>query len=369
MENTYKVAYTTIRNIEKHPNADTLEIAVVYGFRVIVKKELYKIGDNIIYIPIDSIIPPKLTEVLFPKESAIKIEHNRIKQINIRKVVSQGLIVGIDIIKQVYGNDIQLELENDYSEILNIKKYVPKLLYQTKKSKQNTEPSEEQPLPKYNGITNINWYPERFVGQTVVAQEKIHGTNVRFGILNVKTNQEEGYKFMYGSNNVLLNVVDIENAELYKNDLYGSVLKKYDVFNKIKKNEIVYGEIYGKGIQKNYNYGTNEHKLIIFDVKVYQGDNENEEFRWLNPDEVAEYARERSFDMVPEIYRGIYDYDKLKQLTIGDSVLCPSQKVREGIVIKSLNNYSYVTHNKIISKNSLKMLSEEYLSKDQTDFQ
>jgi RNA ligase (TIGR02306 family) len=69
----YKVPLTQILEIKEHPNADRLEIAVVYGFEVVVGKGSYKTGDTVIYIPIDSILPQDLEDHLFPEGSKIKL--------------------------------------------------------------------------------------------------------------------------------------------------------------------------------------------------------------------------------------------------------------------------------------------------------
>jgi hypothetical protein len=40
------------------PDADVIEVATVLGWNVVVKKNLYKEGDLVIYVEIDSILPP-----------------------------------------------------------------------------------------------------------------------------------------------------------------------------------------------------------------------------------------------------------------------------------------------------------------------
>ena len=83
------------------------------------------------------------------------------------------------------------------------------------------------------------------------------------------------------------------------------MLNKVDAFSKIKKNEIVYGELIGEGIQKNYNYGhKNEHHFVLFDVKIIYEDGTS---RWLSPKEVEAYAKERGFSFVPVLYEGVYN--------------------------------------------------------------
>lgn len=367
-ESGYKVPLTTIKEIKEHPNADALELAVVYGFEVIVKKDSYKVGDIVLYIPIDSIIPQDLEDHLFPADAKIKLTKHRIRQIRIRKYPSQGMLISIDDIDAVYGFK-PTSLEKDYAEKLKIEKYEPpaKGSPQAQNAAKKKKAKENSHFRKYNGLGNIKWFPTKFQeGEEVTVQEKIHGTNARAGKMPFETNtiwkkikgffgMNPKFEECYGSNNVQL-----QDRKRYKGfygeDLYGAVFGKIEVFNKIKEGEQIFGEIYGEGIQKNYHYGTREHKFVLFDVQ--------KDGVWLNPDEVKAYAEERGFDFIPEIYRGPFNLEKMKELTLGDSVLAPSQKVREGIVIKSVEGYD----EGMGGKRALKFISEKYLDKDQTDF-
>lgn len=372
---TYKVPLTNILAINPHPNADRLEVATVYGFQVIVRKDQYKVGDSVIYIPIDSVIPQWLEQQLFPEDAKIKPDKGRIKQIRIRKLASQGMLVHPNDVVQVFhhGLDDSL-LELDLSTDLGITKYEPPqrgsaFVPGSKKER----PKENIHFKKYNGVDNIKWFPNKFrEGEQVVVQEKIHGTNARAGILPTTANtlwkkikkffgKLPIYEFVYGSNNVQLQ----ERAGYtgyYGEDVYGKVFKQIDVYNKLGVGETIFGEIYGDGIQKDYTYGCKrgEHKFVLFDVLILLPDLTS---RYLTPDEVIAYAKERGFDTVPEVYRGPFNMDLVKKLSEGPSVLCPEQKVREGVVVKSLEEY-----NESNSKKALKVISEVYLDNNNTDF-
>ena len=223
-------------------------------------------------------------------------------------------------------------------------------------------------------MTNIKWCPFTFEeGEIVSYQEKIHGTNSRAGLLPFAANTilkkikrffglTPEFEFCYGSNNVQLQQRKGYTG-YYGEDLYGRVFKELNVESKLRPNEIIYGEIYGEGVQKNYNYGLKgEQKFVLFDVKVLKEDGTQ---YWLSPDEVKTFAKQRGFDMVPEIYRGPFlGLDHAKEMTLGKSILAPSQKVMEGLVVKAVERYSDERGN----KRALKCISEKYLDKDQTDF-
>jgi RNA ligase (TIGR02306 family) len=378
---TYKVPLTSIVGIDPHPNADRLEIATVYGFQVIIKKDQYKVGDKVIYVPIDSILPQNLEDSLFPPDAKVKLSKHRVKQIRLRKIASQGMLISPDDIKQVYGFTPDA-VEDDYKELLNITKYEPPApRFQSEMGApggRKTKAMENPQFHKYNGLDNIKWFPTLFKdGELVAVQEKIHGTNARAAKLPYAANtlwkkiklfflkllgKSIGYEFCYGSNNVQLQERRGYTG-FYGEDIYGRVFQSIDAQSKIKDGETIFGEIYGSGIQKGYNYGCEEgvHKFVLFDVKVLNPDGTQ---RWLGPDEVIAYAAERGFDMVPELYRGPFSMAKVKELTIGDSILAPTQKIREGAVVKAVEGYSDERGN----NKALKVISEAYLDGEQTDF-
>lgn len=377
---TYKVPYTTILNMTPHNNAERLEVAWVYGFQVIVQKDKFKVGDNVIYVPIDSVLPQWLEDHLFPADSKIKLNKHRVRQIKIRGLASQGMLVPAEgLVEQFCNGGIgsnNLILEQNYAIELGIKKYEPPQagFSQTLGKGKNRNKKHEHPLfHKYNGLDNIKWFPNLFKeGETaVVIQEKLHGTNARVSklpfIANTWKKKLQKLFFLspkvercYGSNNVDISAAT-DFKGFYGEDIYGKCFDAIDVFEKVKLGEIVYGEIVGPGIQKNYDYGLGDHRFVVFDVKVLQADNT---FKWLKPDEVADYCTERGFEHVPVVYKGMYYRELAYSFTKGPSVYCPKQKVREGVVIKDAAKYDNEGN-----KRALKWVSEDYLADEKnTDF-
>lgn len=392
----FKVPLTTIVSLAPHANADRLEIATVYGFQVIVKKGLYKPGDAVVYIPIDSILPEWLELKLFPMvkdpttgvmmKAPFSLHGGRVRQVRIRKLASQGMIVNtMDVAAKV--NFKKARIEDDLSEALEVTKYEPPVKGQNiqGKDKQRNKTYEHPLFHKYNGLDNIKWFASAFgEGEEVIIQEKLHGTNARASVLPYRTNTlwrkikkilklAPAYEQCYGSNNVQKAVGNLKKAvteaeravagnkgSFYSEDVWGSTFKALDVFSKLKLNETVFGEICGPGIQDNYNYGLTEHKFFLFDVKILQPDGSQS---WMKPEDVEAFAKERGFDMVPVLYRGPYDKERAYALTTGPSVYDPKTKVREGIVIKAKENYSVEGN-----KRAFKWVSEIYLDdKSNTD--
>lgn len=365
MADDYKVPLTRILAINPHPNADRLEIAKVYDFDVVTQKGKYQPGNYVVYVPIDSILPKDLEDKLFPKESKIKLTNSRVRQCRIRQFPSQGLLIDPD--------DLDLpgftRLEDDLSEIYGIKKYEPPVV-ETQGNRTKKQSRKLVPNPNfhgYNGIDNAKYYPDLFkADEEVVVQCKLHGTNARLGKLKFYPNTlwkkiksffklAPEYELVYGSNNVQIS----DNGSykgFYQEDLYGRTFKRLNIADKVKDNELVYGEIIGEGIQKNYHYGHREPYFVLFDVKTFNPDGT---WQWLNPDEAEQYAKDRGFDFVPVLYKGLYSKDEIAKLVSGPSVYCPEQKVREGITIKSRYNYNDPFMSS--SKRVVKWINPEYL--------
>jgi RNA ligase (TIGR02306 family) len=368
MSSTFKVPLTNIKEILPHNNAERLEVAVVFGFHVIVSKGQYQVGDPVIYVPIDSILPQWLEDKLFPPDSKVKINKHRIRQIKLRGLASQGLLINPKEIEWNITSPV-----DDLAPMLGITKYEPPVKEINPGKPGKPRPKENPMFSKYGGLDNIKWYPEKFkADDIVVLQEKIHGTNARAAILPYVANTL--YKkfirflglapiseFCYGSNNVQLQERNA-TKNFYGEDVYGKVFASINVKDKLRPGETIYGEIYGEGIQKNYSYGTREHKFVLFDVRVLQQDGSN---KWLSPDEVRTFAEERGFDMIPEIYRGPFvSLEHVKLFTKGTSLLNPEQKIREGVVVKAVNGYDEYGQNR-----ALKVISEDYLADESnTDF-
>lgn len=369
----YKVPLTTILAVGPHSNAERLEVATVYGFQVIVGKGQYKAGDQVIYVPIDSLLPQWLEDKLFPEGSKITLHHHRVRQINIRKLASQGMIINTQDVESKV-NPKYLKLEQDLAEILEITKYTPPQRGSafTKPGTPRNKPLENPRFHMYGGIDNIKWFPTFFDGKEVVIQEKLHGSCCRASYAKTAANtfwkkvqklfrMLPEYEYCYGSNRVQLQ----ERASytgFYGSDVYGAVLEKVGAFKKLKKGETIFGELIGPGVQKNYDYGHLEHHFVLFDVKVEREDGSQE---YLDPEQVEAFAAERGFDFVPVLYSGVFNAALAKEMSMGPSVYNPIQKVREGVVVKRRTGYGENSH-----KHAKKLISEDYLNdKDNTDFQ
>ena len=368
MPSDYKVPYTTILDIQPCPNADRLVLGTIYGWQVVLPKDKFQIGSKVVYVPIDSVLPKNIEDILFKPDSKVKLNKSRIRQIRLRGSVSQGMVIDPAELSSIINLD-KIPLETDLSAILNISKYEPpppKFQSSMGGGGCKIRALENAAFHQYNGLLNIKWNTTMFKeGDDVVIQCKLHGTNARAGKLPYVANTlwkkikkalklVPAFEFCYGSNRVQLQERSGYTG-FYGTDVYGQTLKSIDTESKIKDGETVFGEIVGPGIQKGYSYGLKEHRFVLFDVKILNPDGSQ---TWLLPDEVEAFAKERGFEMVPILYKGPYNKELAYQLTKGSSEYNDkSEKVREGIVIKSAKKYDIDGN-----KQALKWVSEDYLN-------
>lgn len=99
--------------------ADKIEVAGVLGWEcVVAKNDNFKVGDFVVYIEIDSIVPEK------PEFEFLRPRKFRVKTIKLRKQVSQGLVIPISMLPK----DTPITEDYDVTDILGIIKHDPQLI-------------------------------------------------------------------------------------------------------------------------------------------------------------------------------------------------------------------------------------------------
>lgn len=86
------VTIRTIVNLQPIKGADKIELAMVDGWQVVVKKGEFKIGDKALYFEIDSMLPTDRPMFSFLKPGKDGKSH-RLKTIKLKGTLSQGLLL------------------------------------------------------------------------------------------------------------------------------------------------------------------------------------------------------------------------------------------------------------------------------------
>jgi len=125
MENTTR-KLASIRRAEgvtRHPNADRLDLVTVGGWTVVTKKDEIKKGDLAVFFEIDSFLPA--VEMFSFLGTPITHQGNlghRLKTVRLRKIVSQGLMLPLDMFYE-HKDVIQLREGEDLTELLGVTKF------------------------------------------------------------------------------------------------------------------------------------------------------------------------------------------------------------------------------------------------------
>lgn len=116
----------TISAIKNHDNADALELALVRGWQVVVRKGEFQPGDKVIYLEIDSWVPTEIAPFLSKGHEPRVYEGvkgERLRTVKLRQEISQGLILPAETVNPDLVTD--WTDGTDLTEILGVLKWEP----------------------------------------------------------------------------------------------------------------------------------------------------------------------------------------------------------------------------------------------------
>jgi RNA ligase (TIGR02306 family) len=294
MENNNSVCYmVTINEIRPIEGADNIELAVVGGWNCITKKGEQKVGDVAIIATTDAVIPEALSDEMGVTNYLRK--GGRVRTVKLRGVYSECLIIPNKFLhgRSTMG-DWDLKDGSDCMHIFGIVKFEPPVKMVQLAGGRKIRYQDNPNFHVYYKFPNLKNVPGMFTKEdTVEITRKIHGTNARYGIVKktkltiwdrlkislarkVKPEWKWAeYEFVVGSHNV---EKGSDSNGFYDTNVWYEIDKKYNIKQKLwdyVKSENVYigdgitlyGEIYGAGIQKGYDYGLKEIEFVGFDVK------------------------------------------------------------------------------------------------------
>lgn len=126
---TFAVTIERIASIWPHSNADRLELARLASmtFQFAVAKGIYQSGDQVVYFPLDSLLPQDLIDRLGLDGKLSGKQKNRIKTVRLRGEISQGVVAPIAEVlpagQYVEGQDV--------TTVLGVEKYEPPAVVDT----------------------------------------------------------------------------------------------------------------------------------------------------------------------------------------------------------------------------------------------
>lgn len=349
---------TEIRPIEK---ADAIVVAQVLGWECVVKKNEFKVGDMIVYVEVDSVVPDK------PEFEFLRDRKFRVRTIKLRGQVSQGLVLPMSILPQtrIYVED------EDVTNLLEIKKYDPQGDAERKLVEQKLETSNNRIhkfFSKYPWYRKLFFKPKKsgfpsFIKKTdedriqlfphicenekdtkFIVTEKLDGQSGTYFLIK---NPKKWYQF--GKNTYTFGVCS-RNLHLPKEDnsSYWTIARQFEI-KKVLENLIgdkqfivLQGEIIGDKIQGN-KYKISGYDFYAFNL-IYPDYS-------VQPGISVEILKDYGVKFVPILTANFKLKDTIKECVEyakGKSTLLPV--LREGVVVR---NYDKGISFKIINPDFL----------------
>ena len=322
-----------IADIQPIEGADAIEVAVVDGWKVVIKKGEFAAGDLAVYLEIDSWVPHELAPFLSkgsePREyNGVKGE--RLRTVKLRGQISQGLLLKItDCGEKINSVGNAFWVEGDYTEgadlteILGIQKWEPEIPAQLAGQVRGLFPTSLIPKTDQERIQNCFADIAAKGDATYEVTLKLDGTSC--------TIFRWENELRVCSRNLELKVNE-ENAD---NTLVKMALRYGE---RIPDGYAFQGEVMGGSIQGNRE-GFKEHRFFVFDIFDIQ------EHRYVKPLHRWGICEGLKLDHVPVLYtakRAPESVEAGLALAEGPSI---NHKIREGLVWKCNEdpNFSFKT--------------------------
>ena len=338
----FKVEKLKISRTYEHPNAVRLSLANVEGltFQFCIKKDEFIVGQEVIFMPIDSLLPQNLIEHLGIGNFLTGKDHNRIKTVKLRGSISQGFVTSVDSIKTFLKVDV---LPDDITLALKIEKYEPPVTLQKNARLIHLD------MKAYDieGISRYQSVIDYLMDKDVVITEKCEGMNLH---MTLKTDGT----IKYGQRNFYIESNDPEKPhsfELVSKQQLLPLAKKLQLEKFPNSDVRIRGEFLGNQSQGNY-YNINGNKIVVFEIDINN--------KPIDAIDLIDLVKEYNIDFVPILYVGkLCDFlngKTIQEASHGKSKLV--DKLREGLVIRPYRDeFSQELDSRLI----LKHRSEEYL--------
>jgi hypothetical protein len=339
----------TVQVIEKLSpieSADKIEVCHVLGWECVVKKGEFKVGDKVVYVECDAVMPD------VPEFEFLRDRKFRVRTIKLRGQISQGLVLPVnkEMSKMSVGADV--------TDLLGIK------LYQTPSERAERVRVEQSRSKLKKFMMRYSWFRrlflsrskksgwpfwiaktdeeriqnfphviEQFKDEVVYITEKVDFQSCSFTGKMVPKYPWLGkysplkYQFVVCSRNLTTND---------KNSLYWKIAEKYNIEKILKEspNITIQGEQGDTKVQGN-KYGLTEPALWVFNIIDHE---RKYHYDWV---EMVKFCNAYGLTTVPllahtRLYNLAIDVKQMIEYSKGESVLAPIP--REGVVVRSIIN-------------------------------
>lgn len=237
-----------IAAIEPIEGADAIEVAVVDGWKVVVKKGEFQLNDLAVYLEIDSWVPTELAPFLSKGKEPREFEGvkgERLRTVKLRGQLSQGLLLSIEVDSGQFTGDVHVvkgepvEEGMDVTELLGILKWERPMNAQLAGMARGNFPALV-PKTDQERIQNLTRSFAEYQLDTWSITEKLDGSSCTFYL------DDEGAFHVCSRN------LDLKEDEA---NSFWKVAHKFQIEDIMRRNFMlgmaIQGEMIGEGIQGN----------------------------------------------------------------------------------------------------------------------
>jgi RNA ligase (TIGR02306 family) len=245
--------YETISEILPIEGADRIELARVQGWQSVIRKGEFKVGDQVIFVPIDTVLTPSAwNQHLWDKNDPAK--PIRLKTVKLRGVVSQGLILRTSLVsaQEIWDHSDDPEEDTSLAGMLGITKYEKPVPVHLAGQVAGDFPTHLLSRTDEDNLkSNIQVLEELRVCSCVASTVKLDGTSATY------------IKELDGTFRVCSRNLELKDTE---SNAHWQMAHKYNLADKMICGTAIQGEICGPGIQSNP-MGLKELTLFVFNYK------------------------------------------------------------------------------------------------------
>jgi hypothetical protein len=141
-------------------DADQIELCGILGWQcVIAKKDNFRIGDKVLYVEIDSVLPEK------PEFEFLRSRNFRIRTIKLKGEVSQGLVLPLKALTGGYVNPNDIEVGKDVTDLIGVTKYLSPSEKEEFLRNETKLRNEKNKLKKF--LSRYSWFRKLFYPEKI----------------------------------------------------------------------------------------------------------------------------------------------------------------------------------------------------------
>ena len=328
-------SFETITDVQLIEGADRIELARVQGWQSVIRKGEYKVGDRVIFVPIDTVLEPReWNKFLQDKNDPSK--PIRVRTVKLRNTISQGLIFPISIVGEAFcwaASD-----EEDLPHVLGITKY-------------------EKPIPANLQGQVVGDFPTHLISKTdednlksnIAALEELKSAD--YVQVNIKCDGSSAsyIKELDGTFRVCSRNLELKYSE---DNAFWQAANKYSIREAMPLGTCIQAELCGPGIQSNP-MGLKELTLYVFNVKdLVTGAYRN----------IAPCYGIESVPFLRTYNREQFAGETIDSLqALANSIKYPNGKPAEGIVLRGITRDNQLMFSKTLQKMlSVKIINQNY---------